>query len=479
MPDEPGRRRRYAIVGTGARAELFARAVALDHAATSTLVALADPNPVRLAAHHAGLARLGVPNVARYPADQFSSMLRRERVDVVIVTTIDRFHDTYLVAALEAGCDAITEKPMAIDAPGCQRILDAVDRTGRTVTVAFNYRYSPVHETVKRVLAGGEIGEIGSVHFEWLLDVRHGADYFRRWHRRRANSGGLLVHKASHHFDLVNWWLAADPVEVYALGRLFFYGGEAGRRHGYHRDYDRAHGAPAALGDPFALRLADHPRLTELYLDAEHLDGYRRDENVFGPGIDIEDDMAVLVRYTTGASMSYHLTAYAPWEGYRVMVNGSRGRLELEVVENDHVSPATADGVKGEARHADQASAALHGVEAAGEDGHARLMIHPFWRKPYELTIDGYAREGHGGADRRMLTTLLSPVPGAPVDELGRGATDRDGARALLVGLAANASFTTGRAVRVADLLHVPTTGRDATAPDAAATDSDRKEPTA
>ena len=43
--------------------------------------------------------------------------------------------------------------------------------------------------------------------------------------------------------------------------------------------------------------------------------------------------MAVLVRYASGASMTYHLTAYSPWEGYRVMFNGSAGRLELEVVE--------------------------------------------------------------------------------------------------------------------------------------------------
>ena len=60
--------------------------------------------------------------------------------------------------------------------------------------------------------------------------------------------------------------------------------------------------------------------------------------------------MAVLVRYATGATMSYHLTAYAPWEGYRLMVNGSRGRLELEVVESDHVSPAGGRAVKGARR---------------------------------------------------------------------------------------------------------------------------------
>ena len=76
-------------------------------------------------------------------------MLKRERVDVVLVTTVDRYHADYIVAALEAGCDVITEKPMTIDADGCRRILGRRSgRTGRNVLVTFNYRYSPLHEAV-------------------------------------------------------------------------------------------------------------------------------------------------------------------------------------------------------------------------------------------------------------------------------------------------------------------------------------------
>jgi predicted dehydrogenase len=343
------------------------------------------------------------------------------------------------VAALHAGCDVVTEKPMTVDAPRCQRILDAVAETGRKVSVAFNYRYNPLHEQLRRLIADGAVGEVGSVHFEWLLDVRHGADYFRRWHREKANSGGLMVHKASHHFDLVNWWLDAVPVQVYAAGRLFFYG-ENGRRHGYARDYDRVHGSPAAAEDPFALRMAEHPRLRELYLDAEAEDGYHRDRNVFAPGVTIEDDMAVLASYSSGATMTYHLTAYAPWEGYRVMVNGSRGRLELEVVESEFVSPTAAGALKG---------AALHGTEAAAEGGSATLTLRPYWEPPRPIEVAGYTREGHGGADARMTAVLF----GGATDPLGRAATARDGALALLTGLAANRSFATGEAVRVADLL--------------------------
>lgn len=439
----PARERvRHALVGAGARAEMFVRALALDHADTAELVAFADVNQRRMDAHNRWLAELGHPPVPTYAAADVTAMLAKERVDVVLVTSVDATHDEYVTAALRAGCDVVVEKPMTVDAERCRRILDAVAETGRRVTVAFNYRYNPLHEQVRRLLADGAVGEIGSVHFEWLLDVRHGADYFRRWHRDKSVSGGLLVHKSGHHFDLVNWWLDARPVDVHAYGRLFFYG-EDGRRHGYARDYDRAHGSPAADGDPFALRMADHPRLRELYLDAEAEDGYHRDRNVFAPGVTIEDDLAVLARYDTGATMTYHLTAYAPWEGYRVMVNGSRGRLELEVTESDHVSPAVAGALKG---------AALHGDEAAVEQGAARLTLRPFWAPPVQIPVEGWTRRGHGGADARMTRVLLGGEP----DPLGRAATARDGALALLTGLAANRSLETGAPVRVADLLTLP-----------------------
>jgi len=435
----PDGRRRYAVVGTGARAEMFVRAITAAHAGTAQLVALADVNQTRMDTHNRWLAAAGQHPVPTYDAGDVATMLQREQVDELVVTSVDRTHAEYIVTALEAGCDVLTEKPMTVDAAGCRRILDAVRRTGRRVSVAFNYRFNPLHEAVRTLLADGEIGEIGSVHFEWLLDVRHGADYFRRWHRDKANSGGLLVHKSGHHFDLVNWWLAAAPVQAYASGRLFFYG-EAGARHGYARDYERAHGSPAAKDDPFALRLADNQKLRELYLDAEDDDGYHRDQNVFAPGVSIEDDMAVLVRYDNGATMTYHLTAYAPWEGYRVMFNGSKGRLELDVVESDHVRLDGAGELKGEA---------IHGTAAAVEKGSATITVRPFWAPPRVVPVPGRSRDGHGGADARMTAVLL----GGQTDPMARSATARDGALALLTGLAANRSMASGAPVRIADLV--------------------------
>ena len=142
----------------------------------------------------------------------------------MVVTTPDHAHADMVTRALRAGADVVVEKPLTIDVDGCRRINAAVDETGRDIVMTFNYRYSPRNSSLKEVIASGRIGTVTSVHFEWALDTVHGADYFRRWHREKALSGGLLVHKSSHHFDLVNWWLDDAPQRVYARGRLAFYG---------------------------------------------------------------------------------------------------------------------------------------------------------------------------------------------------------------------------------------------------------------
>ncbi|WP_328544051.1 Gfo/Idh/MocA family oxidoreductase [Streptomyces europaeiscabiei] len=438
------RHRRAAVVGLGARARMFTQALTGPFAERIDLVGFCDTNAHRMAVHNSWIAadHPGRSPVPAYGADDFEEMLRRERVDLVVVCSLDRSHDHYIVRALEAGCDVVTEKPMTTDAERAHRILEARRRTGREVRVSFNYRYNPVHSAVRELIAGGEIGEVGSVHFEWLLDLRHGADYFRRWHRDKANSGGLLVHKSTHHFDLVNWWLGTRPDTVFAQGGLFFYGDEAGRRRGLARDYTRAHGSPAAETDPFALHLKDSAVLTSLYLDAEREDGYHRDQNVFAPGISIEDDMAVLVRYDSGATLTYHLTAYSPWEGYRVAFNGSEGRIELLVEESTWTRPHV---------RTTGASPVVHGVEAGDEAGRTELLVRRLWERPREVK-PATGEGGHGGGDVRMLADLFGErVP----DGLGRAADAVDGARSLVTGLAANRSLETGVPVAARELLDV------------------------
>ncbi|KAI1075021.1 hypothetical protein F5B20DRAFT_561527 [Whalleya microplaca] len=443
MSDPPAlpAKKRYAIVGTGGRAIFFYTAIARDYSRTSEIVGLCDTNQTRMDYANSRLSELGHGAVPTFKAvaaadgttAEFDAMVAETRPDEVIVTTMDRTHHTYIVRALELGCDVVSEKPMTVDAPRCTQIFDAVARTGRRVRVTFNYRYAPHNTKVFEVLRSGAIGTVTSVHFEWMLNTSHGADYFRRWHRDKRNSGGLLVHKSTHHFDLINFWLQTRPLTVYAQGDLRFYGRENAESRGVHAPYVRAHGSAAAATDPFALDLSAHPQLASLYLAAEHEDGYHRDQSVFGDGISIEDTMALLVRYRSGATLTYALTAYAPWEGFRVSFAGTGGRLELEVVENSYVNS---------------------GGEQAAEGSLERrsLVLRRLFEKPREIEIeDGVG--AHGGGD----TVLLNDLFGEPVsDEHMRAASHVDGALSILTGIAANKSMATGQVVNVDDVLKIP-----------------------
>ena len=422
---------KYAIVGTGGRSRMYYTAIATRYRETARLVGICDVNQTRMNYVNQVLQeQLDAAPVPTYRFDRFDAMIQECKPDVVIVTTIDRTHHTYITRAMDLGCDVICEKPMTIDEVRCQAILDAIRRTGRTLRVTFNYRYAPHSSKVREVLAGGAIGEVFSVHFEWLLDVRHGADYFRRWHRDKRNSGGLLVHKATHHFDLINFWLGARPKTVFAMGELNFYGRENAERRGVTQFYSRAHGSEAARDDPFALHMADNPRLKALYLDAEHEDGYYRDQSVFGDGISIEDTMGVMVRYQSGAIMTYSLNAYLPWEGFRVALNGSKGRLQVLVVEDSYVNAGGDGAAEGAART-------------------RRITLFPMHGEPVDVEIPE-AVGGHGGGDSVMLEDIFGDPP---EDPLRRAASHVDGAMSILVGIAANRSMRTGRPVEVGDLV--------------------------
>ncbi|KAK9416453.1 putative NAD-binding Rossmann fold oxidoreductase family protein [Seiridium unicorne] len=428
-----GEKKKYAIIGTGGRSIFFYTAIARDYSSTSCIVAIADTNQTRLNFANSKLESLGHAKVPTYLASDFDKMVAETKPDEVIITTIDRTHNIYIVRALELGCNVVTEKPMTIDAPRCVQIFDAVERTGNKVRVTFNYRYAPHNTKVFELLQSGAIGKVTSVHFEWMLNTSHGADYFRRWHRDKRNSGGLLVHKSTHHFDLVNFWLQTRPQTVYAQGDLKFYGRENAEARGVREFYTRSHGSDVAKKDPFALHLEEHEQLKAMYLDAEHEDAYYRDQSVFGDGISIEDTMNLLIRYKNGAVMTYSLTAYAPWEGFRVNFNGTGGRLELEVVENSYVNSG-----------GDQAK--------EGSIEKTSLVLRPLLEKPRDIEIPAGVG-AHGGGDSVLLNDLF----GEPVtDEYMRAASHVDGALSILTGIAGNKSMATGQVVNVDDVLRIP-----------------------
>ena len=217
--------KRYVLIGAGNRGYwMYADAIQNRYHDVACLVGILDINRKR-ASYVSSQLPGNVPVYTDYDA-----MMRETKPDCAIIATVDRYHSEYIVKTLELGVDIITEKPMTNDAAQCNAILDAEQRTGRRITVTFNCRFMPLISRLKEILNDGVVGEVLNVHFEWMLDTVHGADYFRRWHRQMENSGGLLVHKSTHHFDIVNWLIGQDPAEVFANGALRVYGPTRTRR---------------------------------------------------------------------------------------------------------------------------------------------------------------------------------------------------------------------------------------------------------
>jgi len=433
---------RYAFVGTGSRAISFVEPLATTYREANELVGLCDLSPARMAYHNELLTQSWAhPAVPTFAASQFDEMLRTTKPHIVFVCSKDSTHHDYIVRALRAGCDVITEKPLTIDAEKCRGILDAVRATGRRMRVAFNYRWAPFRTKLKEVLAAGTICRIRSVALEYLLDTNHGADYFRRWHAHADESGTLLVHKSTHHFDLVNWWLDAIPAQVFAYGDLVFYGRKNAVARGDEAltRYPRYTGEPAAAGDPFRLDLSESEPFRKLYLAGEADSGYLRDRNVFRDDITIFDQMSLNVLYRTGELLTYSLVCYSPREGMRVCLNGDRGRIEYQEFVGTHMNR----GVRAKEFKLDDKP----GAEAEGE----WIRVFPHFQKSYLVPVAAQAG-AHGGGDENLCRSLFAPDTHG-IDAWGRVAGPEQGAASALVGIAGIESIKRTVPVNLTDLV--------------------------
>ena len=406
----PQAKMRLALVGTGIRGtSMWGRSLVQDYADAVEFVGLCDINPGRL---EYAKAYMGV-ECPTYT--DFDAMVRQGQPDTVIVTTVDSTHHEYIVRAMELGCDVITEKPMTTDAGKCQAILDAQARTRKNVIVTFNYRYSPHRQRIKALLMENRVGRVTSVDFHWYLDVYHGADYFRRWHGKERFGGTLFVHKSTHHFDLLNWWLESEPEEVFAYGDLEYYGHNNDFRHTHCR------GCPHQDRCRHYTDITRSDRMVGLYVNNEHYDGYLRDGCVWSNDIDIYDKMAAQIRYANGVQVSYSCTTYSPYEGYRIAFNGTEGRLEAWIKERQPWESEPYDEIR-----------------VTDNFGESELIEVP------------HGGGGHGGGDQRLKDRIFRD-PTMP-DPFRQAAGSRDGAMSILIGVAARESVKTGEPVRIASL---------------------------
>ncbi len=417
------------LVGTGVRGTSFwGKRLVENYSDILEFVGLCDINIGRLeyAQKYIGVTCPTFTN--------FEKMIKESKPDLVIVTTKDSTHHEFIIKGLDMGCDVLTEKPLTVDEDKAQAIIDAERRSRKKLIVGFNYRWSPYATKVKELLAENSIGELRSVDFHWYLNTYHGASYFRRWHGLREEGGTLWVHKATHHFDLLNWWIDSDPAEVFAYGDLEYYGSNGPFRG------ENCRTCPHKSECEFYWDITKSKRDMDLYVNNEKHDGYIRDNCLFREEINIYDKMSAQVKYKNNVILNYSLTTYSPYEGWRVAFNGTKGRIEawLDIPHQKNIS-------------IDQAEMHKQEMDQSGNNDieYEPIVVHKLWNK-FEIVKVSTEKSGHGGGDRRLQDKIFKNPD--KVDPFERAAGLRDGVMSILIGVAARKSIESGDPIKIAEL---------------------------
>lgn len=151
-------------------------------------------------------------------------------LDAVLIASPISVHAEHMTGALAAGLHVYGEKSMGFTMDDCNRIVDAVDTSGKIFQVGHQYRYAPwTTEAINRI-RDGEIGDVTHIYAYW-----HRNNNWRRsvpssdlerllnWRLYRDTSGGLLAELGSHHIDMANWIFGAYPSSVVGNGAITFY----------------------------------------------------------------------------------------------------------------------------------------------------------------------------------------------------------------------------------------------------------------
>ena len=159
-------------------------------------------------------ASFGIPFVS-----DLNTILSREDIDCFMVASETNRHADIVIAALEAGKAVLLQKPMAITLEDCDRIIEAVDRTGQWFSMAFQMRCDPQNIRMKELIQAGAIGRIGAIRRRHCIPVLFSKAFVEgpsKWHISAEANKGMFFDDATHPIDWLLWTLGRKPVSVIA-----------------------------------------------------------------------------------------------------------------------------------------------------------------------------------------------------------------------------------------------------------------------
>jgi len=143
----------------------------------------------------------------------WQDVLKIEALDAVVIALTNDQHHAACLAAFAAGKHVLCEKPLGLTITECDEIVMAAESAGKVLQVGHEMRFQRLYEQTHALVSRGEIGDVRIAYCrEYRGPMRPG------WRSSETKTGGMLVEKNCHHFDLFHWLLDAPPVKVTAFG---------------------------------------------------------------------------------------------------------------------------------------------------------------------------------------------------------------------------------------------------------------------
>ncbi|MBT3379382.1 MAG: Gfo/Idh/MocA family oxidoreductase [Lentisphaerae bacterium] len=206
---------RLGIVGCGLRVCHHGGCVFRDCQDSARIVGMCDPvaeKRVRAGKMYSEEFRYEIPV---FPS--LREMAEATGVEAVYVATPNDTHCEAVLEAFDLGLHVLCEKPMDITLAKCDRMIAAAETSGRILGLGMQMHYRERYHKVRELIAEGTIGEPGMV---WCTEYRPPFKQEKDWVWQSWHSGGAIVEKNCHHYDILDLWVGSEPTTVYASGNI-------------------------------------------------------------------------------------------------------------------------------------------------------------------------------------------------------------------------------------------------------------------
>lgn len=194
------------IIGAGIHG--WDHCLGFDRLTESQIIAVADPNEIQLK-----MSQSTIQKSKPVFFKDYKELLRMPEVQAVVIATPTNLHAQITIDALKANKDIFLEKPIAPTIEATDNIIKEYAKTDRIIQIGLEYRYSNLFRSVAHLIEKKRFGNVMMVYCKEYYE-----NFPSPWFFDEKKSGGALLDKNCHHFDLFNWIIQSPPKRVFAMG---------------------------------------------------------------------------------------------------------------------------------------------------------------------------------------------------------------------------------------------------------------------